>query len=373
MIKTPQICTRCVMDTSAEEIVFDEKGVCNFCHEYDNITQFVWKRGEEGKSLLKSTIDKIKKEGQGKEYDCIIGLSGGVDSSYVAYLAKKVFNICPLVVHVDTGWNSELAVKNIENIVKKLDIDLYTHVIDWEEMQDLQLSFFKSGIVCQDNPQDHAFVAVLRKIAREKNIKYFITGANVATECILPKSWDYNNVDSKLIKSIHKMFGTVKLKTFPLINFWDYYLFYPLFHRVIRIDILNMMEYSKSEAMDVLQKELDWKYYGGKHHESIFTKFFQTYYQPIRFGFEKRRAHLASLVVTGELTRSQALEELTKAAYTENEIKEEKTYIAKKLGISEIEFEQYMNAPCTTAKDFPNNSVLFTKAKIIREKIRKII
>jgi N-acetyl sugar amidotransferase len=286
-------------------------------------------------------------------------LSGGVDSSYVAYLAKKVFNIRPLVVHVDTGWNSELAVKNIENIVKKLDIDLYTYVIDWEEMRDLQLSFFKSGIVCQDNPQDHAFVAVLRKIAREKNIKYFITGANASTECILPKSWSYNNIDAKLIKSIHKKFGTIKLKTFPFITLFNYYIIYPLFHKVTRVNVLNMMDYKKSEAMEVLQKELGWKYYGGKHHESIFTKFFQVYYLPIRFGFEKRRAHLASLVVTSQMEREDALEELKQPLYSDNEIIQDKIYIAKKLGISLEEFERYMSVPLTNENDFANNAKFY--------------
>jgi N-acetyl sugar amidotransferase len=368
-----QICTRCVMDTTAKEITFDNKGVCSFCHEYDATNHLIWKRGEEGKKLLTRTLAKIKKEAEGKEYDCIIGLSGGVDSSYVAYLAKEQFNLRPLIVHVDTGWNSELAVKNIENIVKKLDIDLYTHVIDWEEMQDLQLSFFKSGIVCQDNPQDHAFVAVLRRIAKEKKVKYFITGANASTECILPKSWTYNNVDAKLIKSIHKKFGTVKLKTFPFVNFWNYYLIYPFFHKTLRIDVLNMMDYDKAEAMKTLQDELEWQYYGGKHHESVFTKFFQIYYQPVRFGFEKRRAHLASLVVTKQMKREEALEELKKNAYSEQEIKEDKAYIAKKLGITEKEFDSYMNLKPTTAKDFPNNSKLFKMAKFFREKLRKLI
>ena len=365
-----QICTKCVMNTSASEIIFDEQGVCNFCHEYEEAKDTLWHRGEKGQRLLEQTLNRIKSEAKDKEYDCIIGLSGGVDSSYVAYLAKRVFNLRPLVVHVDTGWNSELAVKNIENIVRILDIDLYTHVIDWEEMQDLQLSFFKSGIVCQDNPQDHAFVAVLRKIAKEKKIKYFITGANTSTECILPKSWDYNNVDAKLIKSIHKKFGKVKLRTFPFVNFWNYYLIYPLFHKVLRVDVLNMIEYNKEEAMKVLQDELDWKYYGGKHHESVFTKFFQIYYQPVRFGFEKRRAHLASLVVTNQLTREAALAELQKPAYTEKEIEEDKIYIAKKLGVSTAEFETYMQLPPAYGEDFPNNSSLFKIVKKIKNYFR---
>ena len=354
-----QICTKCVMNTSASEIIFDEQGVCNFCHEYEEAKDTLWHRGEKGQRLLEQTLNRIKSEAKDKEYDCIIGLSGGVDSSYVAYLAKRVFNLRPLVVHVDTGWNSELAVKNIENIVRMLDIDLYTHVIDWEEMQDLQLAFFKSGIVYQDNPQDHAFVAVLRRIAKEKKIKYFITGANTATECILPKSWSYNNIDAKLIKSINKKFGKLKIKTFPFISFLDYYLFYPFFHKIQRVNILNMMEYNKDDAMKVLQDELNWKYYGGKHHESIFTKFFQIYYQPIRFGFEKRRAHLASLIVTKQMTREVALAELQKPSYTEKEIKEDKIYIAKKLGLSFTEFEQLMEIPPTYVTDFPNNSYWF--------------
>lgn len=364
-----QICKRCVMDTSASEITFDEMGICNFCNEYDRTNAQLWKRGEEGKDLLNKTLEKIKSDSVGNEYDCIVGLSGGVDSSYVAYLAKKVFGLRPLVVHVDTGWNSELAVKNIENIVKKLDIDLYTHVIDWEEMQDLQLAFFKSGIVCQDNPQDHVFHSVLRRIAQEKKITYFITGANASTECILPKSWDYNNLDSKLIKSIHKKFGTIKLKTYPFVNLFKYYFVYPFFHKIIRVDVLNMMDYNKEEAMKVLQDELDWKYYGGKHHESVFTKFFQTYYQPKRFGFEKRRAHLASLVVTGQMQREEALHELSKNPYSKQDLLEDSVYVAKKLGITMEEFDHYMNIPPTTEKDFQNNSFLFNLIKKLREKI----
>ena len=358
-----QICQRCVMDVTASEITFDEKGICNFCHEFENTKALIWKRGDEGRDLLNKTLEMIKLNSKGKEYDCIVGLSGGVDSSFVAYLAKKDFGLRPLVVHVDTGWNSELAVKNIENIVKKLNVDLYTHVIDWEEMQDLQLAFFKSGIVCQDNPQDHVFHSVLRKIAKEKKVTYFITGSNVSTECILPRSWGYNNLDSKLIKSVHKKFGTIKLKTYPFVSFFKYYFVYPFFHRIKRVDVLNLIEYDKEKAMKVLQDKLDWKYYGGKHHESVFTKFFQTYYQPKRFGFEKRRAHLASLVVTNQMSRDAAIELLSKEPYSEKELKEDSLYIAKKLGITMDEFDNYMNTPSTTEKDFPNNSLFFNIVK----------
>jgi len=347
------------MDTSAAEITFDQEGVCSFCREYQVLSPVAWKRGAEGKKMLDETIQKIKKAGKNKEYDCLIGLSGGVDSSFVTYLAKEKWQLRPLVVHIDTGWNSELAVKNIENIVRKLDLDLYTQVIDWEEMKDVQLSFIKSGIICQDNPQDHVFVALLHKIAHENNVKYFLTGANMATECILPKSWIYNNLDSRLLRSIHKKFGSVRLKTFPLIHFWQYYFLYPFFRRLERVNPLNMMDYNKAEAVAILEKALDWRNYGGKHHESVFTKFYQAYYLPHRFGFEKRRAHLSSLVVTGQMTRAAALANMEKQEYAPQTLREDNAFVAKKLGISAEAFEYYLNIAPTTERDYPNDTFYF--------------
>jgi N-acetyl sugar amidotransferase len=355
------------MDTSDPEIVFDENGICNHCNTFYNITKKRWKPTQEGKKELDSIIEQIKKDGKGKDYDCVIGLSGGVDSSYLAYLLRTEYpDLRILAIHVDGGWDSELAVHNIENIVKILNIDLYTEVINWEEMKDLQLAYFKSQLANQDVPQDHAFFATLYDVANKNNIKYFLSGGNIATEAILPRSWGYNASDGKQLKAIHKKFGKVKLKDYKTFSFYKRKIFYPYIKKFKVIRPLDYMPYIKDEAKKTIIEKLNWRDYGGKHHESIFTKFFQAYWLPTKFGYDKRRAHLSSLIVTGQITRDEALKELEKPLYNDKELAEDKEYIAKKMGLSIMEFNDIMSKPNKNFTDYPSEyklDIFFTKLK----------
>jgi len=346
-----RICNKCVLDNTAEEITFDEEGVCNFCHFFESLIKPQWHPNEFGWELLQAKLEEIKKYGKKRKYNCIIGISGGIDSSYLTYLAVKEFKLRPLVFHVDAGWNSELAVKNIENIITKLEIDLFTYVVDWEEIKDLQRAYFKSGIANLDVPQDHVFFAMLYHYAIKHKIKYVLTGSNFATESILPKSWGYDAMDSIQIKDIHRRFGNVTLKSYPTINFFKYFIYYPFVNRMEIIKPLNFMPYSKENAIKLLSDEIGWRYYGCKHGESRFTKFFQTYFLPIRFGYDKRKAHLSSMILSGQIKREQALKELEKPPFQNIDIDEEKLFIAKKLDISLEEFDGYINLPKKTFKD----------------------
>ncbi len=353
-----QICVNCVMDTSDSMIVFDEKGVCDFCKDYYDHILPNWKQGAEGKEELKKTAARIRAAGKGRKYDCIIGMSGGVDSSYLCYIAKKVMHLNPLVYCVDTGWNLNVAVENIEKIVKALDLDMYTEVIDWREMRDLQLAFFKSQVPYQDLPQDHAIFAGLYNYAVKHNIKYVLTGANNATECIRPPiEWVYQN-DIVLIKSIHKRFGTVPLKTFPLCGMLKYRLFYTYFRGMKRVAPLNMIEYDKEKAKRILQDKFGWEPYENKHYENIFTRWYEGYYLPHKFGYDKRRVYFSNEILTGTMTRDNALNELEQLPYPKEMIREDQTYIAKKLGVSPEEFEHIIAGPNKTYREYKNSYIL---------------
>lgn len=366
-----KMCIRCVMDTTDLEISFDENGVCNHCRDFDKVTSKRWFPNDEGSKKLEVIYEKMKKENAHKDYDCILGLSGGVDSSY---LALKLYEagIRPLVVHVDGGWNSELAVQNIENIVNYCGWHLHTIVIDWEEMKDLQLAYLKSGIANQDVPQDHAFFASLYHFATKYGVKYVISGGNLATESIFPKAWEGDAMDARNLLSIQKKFGTKKLKNYKTIGFYELYFYYPFIKKMKTIRPLNFMPYIKSEALQELKEKVGYKEYARKHGESIFTKFFQNYYQPKKFGFDKRKPHLASLIVSGQMTREAALKELEKPLYDEQELKEDIEYFCKKLGITNIEFEDIMNAKIHTFDDFPNNKAKYVLMKKLQSFIMRV-
>lgn len=346
-----QACVRCVMDTTDPLITFDAAGVCSHCHFFDTRIKPAWPSPEEGELRLKQMLEKIRTEGAGKRYDSILGLSGGVDSSYIATKAVE-WGLRPLVVHVDAGWNSELAVMNIEQICKRLGLDLVTHVVDWEEMQDLQLAFLKSGLANQDAPQDHAFFAALDHHAVEQDIYYVISGSNYATESILPQAWGYDAMDSVLLKAVHRQFGTRKLGDFPLVKFTDIYPIVKPRREVLAP--LNYIPYSKEAAISVLERDYGWRYYGGKHYESRWTRFFQAFYLPHKFGYDKRKAHLASLVVSGQMTREAAMDELRKPLYEEMQLAEDKAFVAKKLGIKLQELEELIRADLHRYTDYPN-------------------
>ncbi len=371
-IRPYQICTNCVMDTTDAEIKFNAEGICNHCIDFETLQKPQILKGNNGKLVLDSYIKIIKDQGKGKPYDCIIGLSGGVDSSYVAYRVIEL-GLRPLAVHVDTGWNSELAVSNIEKIVNALDIDLFTTVIDWDEMRDLQLAFLKSGVANCDVPQDHAFVAVLFNLAKKNSIRWIISGHNLQTESILPESWGYLSIDSKHLISIHSQFGTRHLKSFPTYSLFEYTFWWPYIRRIKILKMLNFEDYRKDEAKQFLIDRFGWRDYGGKHYESRFTKFFQSYYLPTKFGYDKRRAHLASLVVSGEMTREKAIDELKLPPFDQDDVQQDKLFIAKKLGVSDSEFEAILTRPCKTYLDYPSNAALIEKLLSIKSKIIKLI
>lgn len=349
-----QRCVNCVMDTTDPLITFDEDGICNHCHEYKNFTQLHQLKGSKASKATEQMVAEIKKSGKGKDYDCIMGISGGVDSSYLAYYASKVLGLRVLLVHVDTGWNSELAVQNIENIVKTLKLDLHTFVVDWEEMRDLQRAFFLSSVPNCDIPQDHAFIAALYSEAKKYGLRHILNGGNMATESILPHSWGYDASDWIHIKDIHKRFGKVKLKQYPKIGFLKYRIIYPNIYRLRIHRPLEYIDYKKSEIKEFLITNFNWRDYGGKHFESKFTQFFQSYYLPVKYGFDKRLAHLSSLIVSGQITREEALSEIESPPYDLKKVEEEKEYFIKKLGFSNSEWEQIMNMPPQSEKDYAN-------------------
>ena len=354
-----QICVRCVMDTSDPEIQFDEAGVCSWCRRFDAEIAPQWFPNAEGERRFAAIVEGIRRETTSKEYDCIVGLSGGIDSTYAAYVMRKRWNLRLLAVHVDAGWNSELAVKNIENTVTRLDIDLHTEVIDWEEVRDLQLAFLKSGVPNQDIPQDHVFFAALYRFAVKKGVRHVLSGGNIATESVLPPAWGYTAMDLRHIKAIHRRFGQGRLRTYPTCSFFDYYVRYPFLHHMRVVRPLNFMPYEKERALEVLEHELKYRYYGTKHGESRFTKFFQNYWLPTRFGFDKRRAHLASTVLSGQANRSEALNELSRPVCDANAIRQDRAFVAKKLGITDRELEDLLRMPLREHANYPSNLALY--------------
>lgn len=332
-------CVRCVMDTTDPEIRFDAAGVCSHCVEFEQVTRKRWFPNEEGAKRWSVVLESIKRAGRGKEYDCVLGLSGGVDSSYLAYKARD-WGLRPLVVHVDAGWNAELAVANIEAIVKTCGYDLHTHVVDWEEMRDLQLAYLKAGVSNQDVPQDHVFFASLYRFATRNRIRYVLSGGNIATESVFPLSWNPSAMDAINLKAIHKAFGERPLKTFSLVSFFDYYIGYPVLRGMRVVRPLDFMPYDKDRAIAELEEKVGWRAYGRKHGESLFTKLFQNYYLPKRFGYDKRLPHLSSLILSGQMTREQALAELEKPLYASDELEIDIAYFCKKLRITRARFDE---------------------------------
>lgn len=345
------------MDTSDPGITFDAAGVCNHCRTFDSVLSARWKRGPEGETQLRAQIDALKRENARKDYDCIIGLSGGVDSSYLAVKAVD-YGLRPLVVHVDAGWNSELAVQNIERLVKALNLDLHTIVIEWEEVRDLQLAFLRAGVPNQDVPQDHAFFAALYRFAIKHGVRWVLSGGNLASESILPPAWGYDAMDARHLHAIHRRFGSRPLKRFPVVSLWELYFYYPFVRRMRVLRPLDFLPYNKLHAKALLAERYGWRDYGAKHYESVWTKFFQGYYLPTRFGYDKRRAHLSSLIVAGQMSRAEALAELGREHYPAEELRRDRAYVAKKLGLSDAQLEELLQAPLHTHRDYPSNEKL---------------
>jgi N-acetyl sugar amidotransferase len=343
------------MDTTDARITFDKHGVCSHCAYYEREIIPAWPRGERAENELSALLSRIKASGTGKPYDCVLGISGGIDSSYLAVRAIQ-WGLRPLAVHVDAGWNSELAVRNIELMVTKLGLDLETVVVDWEEMQDLQLAFLRANVANQDIPQDHAFSAALFHFAAKKKVRYVLSGTNFATESILPQSWGYDSMDLTHLKAIHKRYGRNRLRTFPTISFMRYYVWMLNFLAIDVVNPLNLIEYNKEEAIALLETQFGWRYYGGKHYESRWTRFYQAHYLPRKFGYDKRKAHYSSLIVTGQMTRDEALSLLERALYSDNELAEDKAFVAKKLNLSVEELETLIDEPCVPDDAFPKHS-----------------
>jgi len=344
------------MDTSDPHIQFDANGVCEYCRNFDETIKPNWDTGAGGARALAQLADRIKADGHGKDFDCIIGLSGGLDSSYAAYVAKEKMGLRPLLFHVDAGWNTDQAVGNIEKLVDGLGLELFTEVINWEEMKDLQAAFLRSGIPDQDLPQDAAFFSGLYKFARQYKVKHIITGSNFSTECCRePEEWGgYLGIDTWLFKDIHRQFGKRPLDTFPLTDILVYKLYYQKILGMTVHHPLNMVPYVKKDAEDELNRRFGWQRFQHKHHESRFTRFYEDYWLPRRFGFHKRRAHFSSLIMTGQMTREAALERLAKPEMDEHFLKQEFEYVAHKLDMTVDELQQIFDAPRKTYRDYRN-------------------
>ncbi len=366
-----QMCSRCIMDTTDPIIEFDEQGVCNHCHKFDRLLE-LYPLDKNSETKLNGIISDIKREGEGKKYDCIIGVSGGVDSTYVAYVIRKIYGLRPLAVHLDNGWNSELAVSNIVNFLKRLDIDLYTHVIDWEEFRDIQLSFLKASVSDAEAPTDHGISAVLYNIAAKHNVKYIIGGTNIRSEGVMPHFWTYTYVpyDFRYINDIHKTFGTQKIKTYPHFNLFQLFSF--VYIRKIKfVNILNYIPYVKHDALKIIESELAWRNYGGKHYESIYTRFFQAYILPKKFSIDKRKAHYSALICSGQMSREEALKNMKEPIAPEEMLVQDKTYVIKKFNISEDEFEQLMSAPRKTFLEYKSYYKFLMNMKSFVKVLRK--
>lgn len=371
-MKKYQQCVSCVMDTSDSKIFFNAAGVCNHCIQFEEKTRLEWFPNQEGARRWDYLVAQMKANGQGKEYDCILGLSGGVDSSYLALKVHEA-GLRPLVMHVDAGWNTELAVANIEAVVKYCGFDLHTHVVDWEDMRDLHLAYLRAGVSNQDVPQDHIFFASLYHFAIKNGIRYILSGGNIATEGIFPSSWHGSAMDSVNLKAIHKIFGKRKLENYKTISFFDYYFWYPFIKKMRTIRPLNYMPYNKAEAMLELESKVGYKPYQRKHGESLFTKLFQNYYLPEKFGMDKRLPHYSSLIVSGQLTRAEALAKLDEPLYDSTELEIDITYFCKKLRITRQQFDELMATPIRHYSDFRNWSGRYQQLKRVQAWVNKFL
>ena len=358
-MSTTQICSNCVMDTSDSRITFDANGVCDHCRTFYDKVKPNWHTDERGERELRAMVETIKASGRGKDFDCIIGMSGGIDSSYLTYVATE-FGLRPLVFHVDAGWNSQEAVNNIEKMVDKLGLDLYTEVIDWEEMRDLQLAFFKSGVPHIDTPQDHAFFATMYKFAEQHDIKYILTGANLSTECIRnPIEWMYYQSDAIQLKDIHARFGTRPLLNFPTTSILRHKIWLPYVKGIRVVRPLNLVPYDKAAAVKLLMDKFGWQPYPQKHFESRFTRFYEGYWLPKKFGFDTRKVQFSSLIVTGQMTRAEALEKLKTPPLDDATVRQEFEYVANKLGISTAELQGYMDATNKSYRDYRSQETFY--------------
>ncbi len=353
-------CTFCVMDDSNPAIEFDKKGQCNCCRDARTRLSSEWWPGPEGEQRMVRLAQYLRERGKGKPYDAMVGLSGGIDSAYLAHIASRKCRLRLLAVHVDAGWNTEPAVANIESIVRGLEIDFYTHVIEWQEMRDLQVAFLKASVLNQDMPQDHAFFATLYRTANRFGIRDFLSGVNFASESIVPPGFGYPSIDGKHISAIHEIFGHEPQRTYPIMGLPEYFWMTRLRRQLTIHRPLNFYNYDKQAAQDELKQEYGWRDYGGKHSESRFTKFYQEIYLPRKFGFDKRRLHFSSLIVSGQMTRAAALKELEMPPISDQQAKRDIKFVAKKLALQQAQLIEYIDSPPRRHQDYPNNLKLFS-------------
>lgn len=359
-VRPYQRCARTIMDTTDPDIWFDENGVSSHALAFDETFGPTVAAAQRGERLaeLEELVETIKAAGKDKPYDCVIGVSGGVDSTYLTLQAVRL-GLRPLIVHFDSGWNSELAVSNIHNLVTTLGLDLYTHVIDWREMRDLQLSYVKASVANLDVPTDHAFGYVAYEQAKKYGIKYILSGGNAATESVLPQSWGYNADDARHLRAIQRRFGTVKLKTYPVLGMFPRHIWYPMVRRIKTVRPLNYMPYFYDDVKKDITESVGWRDYGGKHYESVFTRYFQGYYLPHKFGYDKRLAHYSSMILSGMLTRDEALELMKTTNYPDDLRKQDHEFIAKKLGLTPEQFDEIIARPPVDYDAYPNSEGLW--------------
>lgn len=359
-MKKEQVCSRCVMDTSDSGISFDKDGVCDHCHSFDINTKPNWYPNDRGRQMLEAIAKDIKREGQDKDFDCIMGMSGGADSSYLLHVAVKELGLRPLVFHVDCGWNTTAAVNNIRCLVDSLGVNLFTEVINWKEMADMQLSFFKSGVSHIDLPQDLAYTSAMYHWANKNGIKYILNGGNISTECVRnPKQWIYYGTDFVHLRDILNKFGTRELKSFPLSSILYHKLYLRYIKRIKVIKPLDLIDYDKSKAQELMNSLYGWEGFNQKHFESRFTRFYEGFWLPTRFGFDTRKVQFSSLILTGQMTREQALQELDSLPYDKDTIEDDFIFIADKLAISVEELRSYHQMELRSYKDYKNNEWLF--------------
>ncbi len=358
---TYQICFNCIMDTTDPNITFDDRGWCDYCRNFHENIQPNWHPNEKGEKMIAPLIEKIKREGKGRDHDCLIGISGGLDSSYVTYIAKEKFGLRPLIFHCDTGWNSQVGVHNIESMINGLSLDLHTEVVDWLEMKDLQVAFFKSQVPFVDTPQDLALFSAIYNFAAKNKFRYVITGGNYSTECVRESlDWTYYSTDMHHVKDIHRRFGRRPLKTFPACDIFKYKLYYRYIKGIRVIKLLDYVPYIKEDAIRELNERFGWQKYDMKHYESRFTRFYESYWTPKKFGYDKRRAYLSSLILTNQMTREEALEQISKPQLDEQTMEKEFEYVAKKLDWSVSEFKEIFEGENKSFRDYKNNLKLIT-------------
>ncbi len=364
-----RICTKTVMDTTDPEISFDTDGVCNHYHEFQNQVLPNWQTGPEGHAKLDTAVARIKADGRGQDFDCIIGLSGGADSSYMLHKMVVDHGLRPLVFHVDAGWNSELAVHNINCMIDKLNLDLFTEVINWEEVKDFQLAMFKSGIPALDSPQDIAFIGVMFQYAAKHGIKHILNGGNISTECVSYPLQYFYYADLTMIRDILSRYGKIKLRTYPFTSSVYRKIIMPYLRGVKMFKPLNYMTYDKAAAMRELQSVYGWKPYAQKHFESRFTRFFEGYWLPTRFGYDVRRVQFSSMILTGQMSRDEALTKLEEPPYDPELIRQDFEYVATKLGISNDELRRFHEMPLKNYWDYKNNKKYFELGERILAKL----